>query len=119
MLGFSSGNELEHIQENLVPPAEKLHRHESSSWLGYMYSPWSKEGKRGEIVEVHPQQMGEELGSLCAASTATGVPHREILHNAEHSKPLCVSWPHFGSHSLSSLKLKACQYWMCNRDTEF
>lgn len=77
MLEFSSGDELKHIQENQVPPAEKLHRHESSSWPDYIYSPWSKEGKKGEIVEIHTQQVGEELGPLCAGSTATGVPHSE------------------------------------------
>lgn len=102
----------------LSATCRKLHRHESSSWLDYIHSAWSKEGKRGETVEVHTEQMGEELGSLCAGSTATRAPHREILHNAGQSRPLCISWSHLGSHSPSSLKLKACQCWMCNRDTE-
>lgn len=83
-----------HSRELSATCTEKLHRHESNSWLDYIYSPWSKGGKGGEKVEVHTQQMGEELGSLCAGSTATRIPHTEILHNAEQSRPLSVSWSH-------------------------
>lgn len=36
MLGISSGNELEHIQENWMPPAEKLHMKAADGFITFI-----------------------------------------------------------------------------------
>lgn len=63
MSGFSSGNKVEHIQENLVALVEEL-RTEMEAAAGLITFIHHGLKKPKQIVEVYTQWMGEEPGSL-------------------------------------------------------
>lgn len=81
MTEFSSGNELEHIQENSVAPVGKLCTNMEAPAGLVTFS--HHEANKEETREVHTQRVGKELGSLCACSAGMRSTHCQVGNSAQ------------------------------------